>query len=120
VKDFDEARRRRAEQDREFTIGGERFVMRAGVRPEVLAPYEGLTADTSPTESLQIIDELVMAFVEPTDDAARRWVRLRERDDDPVTLQDLTELVQWLVEGQTGRPTVPPSPSTRSSEISGT
>lgn len=120
MKDFDEARRARAEQDREFTIGGERFVMRAGVRPEALTAYEQLQPGTGSAKTLSVIDELVMAFVEPEDDASGRWTRLRERDADPVTLQDLQQLVEWLVEGQTGRPTVPPSPSTPPPEKAGT
>jgi hypothetical protein len=120
VKNFDERRKQRAEADRLFQIGGETFVMRAGVRPEALTPYENLTPEAGASEALAVIDDLIVEFIEDNDDAHSRYRNLRERSDDPITMQDLQELTKWLVEQQTGRPTVPPSPSTASPATTGT
>lgn len=114
MKNFDDKRRIRLEADRQFTIGGETFTQKTGLRPEVLLPWENIGADTPASEVLATIDQLVHDFIEPADDAHARWDALRKRDDDPVTLQDLQELVEWLIEEQTGRPTSPPSASTPS------
>lgn len=114
MKDFDTKRKERSDRDRSFQIGGETFVRRTGLRPEVLLPWEKIGEDTPASEVLETIDLLVTDFIEPGDDAVARYQALRARDDDPVTLEDLQELVEWLVSEQTGRPTGLPSGSTPS------
>ena len=112
MKNFDDDRAARAAADRSFQIGGETFVMKVGVRPEVLADYEKLGSNDSAVESLKVIDTLILDFVETDGDAVDRYHAIRARDDDPITLRDMTDLVDWLVKEQTGRtPTLPPSPS---------
>jgi hypothetical protein len=121
TKNFDEARAARAAEDRSFTIGGESFVRKVGVRPEVLADYENVDAAGSATDTLVEIDKIVLEMVEDVDDGHSRYRALRARTDDPITLLDMTDLVQWLIEEQTGRrPTPPPSPSSRSRGGTGT
>ena len=114
MKNFDEKRKARMERDRTFQIGGETFVMRVGLRPEVLIPWEQLTEETSATEVLNILDSIVLDFLEPHEDAHQRYLDLRQRTEDPVTLTDLQELVEWLIAEQTGRPTGQQSGSTPS------
>lgn len=114
MKDFDTKRKERSDRDRSFKIGGETFVRRTGLRPEILLPWEKIGDDTPASEVLETIDLLVTDFIESGDDAVARYKALREREDDPVTLEDLQELVEWLVAEQTGRPTGPPSGSTPS------
>lgn len=112
TKNFDEARQARAEADRSFVIGGETFVRKVGVRPEVIAAYDAIDAEGSPSETLNSIDSVILDMVEDTDDAHKRYRALRERAEDPITLADLTDLVAWLIEEETGRtPTRQPSSS---------
>lgn len=120
MKDFDAKRKARMDRDRSFKIGGEEFTMRAGLRPEVLIPWEQLTEETSAAEVLQILDSIVLDFLEPYGDSHDRYRALRERVEEPITLQDLQELVEWLIAEQTGRPTGQPSSSTPSAVPPGT
>ena len=120
MKDFDQKRKERASRDRSFTLGGETFTMRIGLRPEVLVPWEQLDETTAAGEVLQILDTIVLDFLEPYDNQHDRWRTLRERTEDPVTLQDLQELVEWLIAEQTNRPTGQPSGSTPSAVPPGT
>jgi hypothetical protein len=105
MRDFDEARKRRQDKDRSFKIGGETFVMKPGVRPEALADYEKIGPDSTPTETLAIIDGIVLSMIDGADGGHDRYVKVRESEDDPVTLGDMQELVEWLMEEQTARPT---------------
>ena len=111
MKDFDHKRKERAARDRTFVIGGESLVMRKGIRPEAMLPWEGITAESNPSEVLQTLDQIVCDFIEPADGARERYMQLRAREEDPLTLADLEELVEWLIAEQTGRPTGPPSVS---------
>lgn len=111
MKNFDEARSARKNADRSFQISGETFVMRSGVRPEVLVPYETMSTDMAAGDALQVIDDLVLTLIEKDDDAEARYLAIRTNDDDPVTLADLQDLVKWMVETQADRPTSPPSHS---------
>jgi len=118
MKDFDIARDERSAQDRDFRIGGESFRMKSAVRPEAMIGYEGLTGETSALDALRVVDDMVISFLEGAD-AEARYRKLRERDEDPVSMDDLNALVEWLVTEQTGRPTQVPSPSSGGHESTG-
>ncbi len=118
MQDFDVKRAERSAADREFKLGGEVFVRRTGIRPERMTAYEDLTPKASSIDALKVIDDLILSFLEP--DGHDRYRALRERDDDPVTVSDLNDLVRWLISETTGRPTQRLSPSTPGSEPSGT
>jgi hypothetical protein len=109
MKNFDEKRHLRRSltvDDRSFTLGGEIFVAKASMRPEALTDYDRIDETTSLTETLQIVDGVILKFLEKNpDNAPARYRKIRENEDDPVTVEDLLDLVQWLVEVQTGRPT---------------
>lgn len=123
MKNFDQQRAARAQtaDDRTFLIGGEQFICRAGIRPEVLTPYEDLDGSQSASETLVIIDEMVVSCIESYDDAEGRYRRLRAREDDPVTLDDLTEIAKWLLETVTGKsPTKSPADSSQRRGETGT
>lgn len=122
MKDFDTARQERAQADRGFLIGGEQFIRRASVRPEATKPWEDVDLTTSHDATLAAIDETVTNMIEPgaKGEAHKRWAKLREREDDAISLGDLLDLVQWLVQEQAARPTVPPSNSSDEPEDSGT
>ena len=118
--DFDIARRERAEEDREFTLGGETFVRKPAVRPEVMIAYEDMTVEHSAAESLKVIDTLILAFLEDVDDAHDRYRALRARDDDAVNVRDLNEVIRWLIMESTKRPTSALSLSTGGRAENGT
>lgn len=105
MKDFDARRRERAERDRGFTLGGETFVMKPGVRPEVLAAYESIDVDASPEAKLATMDGMILDFLDTSDGAADRYAAVRKIEDNPVTLQDIQQVIEWMIEVQTGRPT---------------
>lgn len=121
-RNFDEERAARAAQDREFIIGGETFHGRASVKPEALSAYDRLADSASVTDTLAVVDELILAMIEDEEDNAghMRYVALRARNDDPLTIEDLMEITKYLVEAQTGRPTGQPGDSSAGPGTTGT
>lgn len=113
MKNFDSSRkaRQKTEEERTFALGGHTFVAKKGVHPSALAAYDGIGDDTGVGETLEIVDDLILAMVEDRDGAHGRYLDLRADQDDPLTIEDLLELVKWLVEIQTGRPTGQPGDS---------
>lgn len=124
MKDFDREREKKIEAmgDRSFKIGGETFIRRPGIRPEVMAQYEGIDTNTTADEVIKIMDDLLLTCIEPEDDAHARWHAIRAVDAGTavVSLDDMTDLVRWLMGEFTGRPTQPPSRSSGSPENDGT
>lgn len=115
MKNFDEQRRKRLEQDRGFTIGGETFIRRPSVRPEAVSPWEAVASNPamSNTDILAAIDETIINLIEPGEkgEAHKRWHKLREREEDALNLGDMIDVITWLVEEQAQRPTQPSSDS---------
>ncbi len=107
MQSFDQA------ADLEFEIGGERFLMRQ-VRPEVLAAWEDEQVPEKALDALAETDRRIKLFLDQTNGANDRWDTLRAREENPVTMGQLNALLIWMVEVQSGRPTVPPSPSAAS------
>ena len=118
--DFDPERQNRTGK---FKIGGEVFEYQLGIRPEVLAESDritgAITKETETLEVLRIIDFTVEQFL-ATDEDREHWKALREREKDPVTFPDLTNLLNWLTEEQTGRPPTSPEPSSPGLSENGT
>jgi hypothetical protein len=97
-------------EDLEFIVAGETFKMKY-VRPEVLAAWEDEeVADKSET-ALRQMDERIKLFLDNSNGAIERWDTLRAREDNPVSMGQINDLLLWMVEVQSGRPTTPPSPS---------
>lgn len=176
MRDFDVARKERREQDRSFVIGGERFVFKADVAPEVILDWmefaasanreatavasfqaalaaaraknaEALGAghtlpfpdshiaeleerlavarasleEKSHTERewLELLDATITEIIEPGYHPA--WQKVRDpHAEHPLSLGDLNELAEWLIEEVVARPTKPQSVSSPSGETSGT
>lgn len=123
MKDFDATRktRRRSEEERTFQLAGEVFVLKPAVHPEALETYDSITEETGIGETMRIVDELILSMIESGDDSEARYRMIRANTDDPVTIEDLQDLVQWMVEVQTARPTGQPgvsSPGQSSTETS--
>jgi hypothetical protein len=119
VKNFDDHRKKRAEAtraEREFLLGGEPFTARASVRPEAFMRWDSMDMENTPAaEILAVADETILSLIEKKDDAHARYRALREREEDAVNLEDLTDLIQWLVEVQSGGRPTEPSPASSSS-----
>jgi hypothetical protein len=105
VKNFDEM----LSQDRDFTVAGETFQWR-NVRPEVLTSFEQSDdKDADADAAWRLMDDQILLFLHKNDHD--RWRELRAREENPVTIAQLNAILLWLMEEQTGRPTVPSSPS---------
>jgi len=105
VKDFDELKA----SDRDFKVSGETFHWR-DVRPEVLTSFEpSENGDGDANAAWRLMDDQILLFIVP--DEHDKWRELRARDDEPVTIGQMSAMIQWLMEQQTGRPTEAPSPS---------
>lgn len=114
MRDFDQERRIREETDRRIKIGGKEFTYKASVAPEVVLAWN--SAATGETEGLtearwlELFDETILAMLDPGQEAA--WAEIRDRNSaHPINLADLRDVLQFLMEQATGRPTTPPSDS---------
>lgn len=126
MRNFDDHRAKRLNKSqRTFQIGGEQFVAKASVRPEALAEWDDLDPQTANTaEIMRVSDNTICALIEPGEllddgnggeigEAHKRFKALRLREDDALNLADVTGLLKWLIEVQSGgRPTEQPSGST--------
>lgn len=122
MKDFDVARakRKRSEEERTFKIAGETFVLKNGVRPEALAGFDEINENSPIADSMGAWDTLFLEMVEDSDDAHERYRQIRSDSVDPLTIEDLEDMVGWMMEQVTGRPTGSPSGSTAGREETGT
>lgn len=122
MKDFDQERQARVNRERTFRIGGEEFTYRPAVSPEALLPYNtAITGDSRPSEAewIELYDETIRALLDPGQE--EKWATVRNPDvENPISIQDLSGLLQWLLEEQVGRPTGQPSDSSTSSDGNGT
>lgn len=121
MKSFDERRAERAEKERGFIIGGEKFVRRVGVRPEDIIAFNQATGGESvPTEEewIAIYDETVLACIEPGQEEL--WAKVRAERENPLTVHDLLGLISWLMAEVTGRPTGASTDSSAGRDSTGT
>jgi len=115
-KDFDaEVRAERFERDNTFVIGGETFGYFVSLRPErfqeIIAEYAKTTIETAGEEMTRIVDETIKGFIVSAEDR-ERWGEVRARDDEQaISSRDMREVLLYLIQEQTGRPTEAPSPS---------
>jgi hypothetical protein len=115
-KDFDTV----LPQDRSFTVRGETFQF-IDVRPEVIQAWADETNGKSDESVWQYQDKQILAFLRAED--RDRYVTLRTREEDPITIAQQNALLTWLWEEATGRPTeqvsVSPSGPGKSARTSG-
>lgn len=100
----------RVESDRTFKLGGRTFTRKAGVKPEAMTEYEDMPLDVTAAEAVAVMDRTLLHFLVPGDHAKYREMRDEEAENE-VTVDDLADLVRWLIAESTGRPTKQPSPS---------
>lgn len=106
ARDFDEMKL----DDMTFVVAGETFTM-VYVRPEVLVQWEDEEDGEAETAQRAVdrIDDRIVSFLDADDRA--RWAALRQREDNPVAFVQMREIVRWMVETQSHRPTETPSAS---------
>lgn len=115
MKDFDTGRKeRRALRlermgDRQFKLGGETFTYRDSVSYTVLEKIAA-SADDDGADLIRVLERAVIELLE--DGQEERVLAVLHSTTDPFTFEDLNELVSWLTEVQSGRPTLASSPST--------
>ncbi len=104
AKNFDEL----LPQDRTFTIRGETFTFR-DVPPEVIQNWAEETNGKDDLTVWQQQDKQILVFLSDTD--KERWLELRKRQEDPITIAQQNAVLTWLFEEATGnRPTEAASP----------
>lgn len=105
-RDFDEL----LAKDRTFIVRGETFSF-VDASPEILTSFDAsMNGDDQDENAVwKLMDAQIMLFLRDSD--RERWQKLRAREEEPVTIAQLTEILTWLMEQQTGRPTEAPSPS---------
>lgn len=118
-----------------FFLNGEKFDCRKALTPKKLqaamrsfksikAEFEtittaGLDEDNTPDLLAKIADVLVH-FLKAESFERLQLVLNEDEPDEPVDVQQLMEILQWVLEKITGRPTTPSSESTSSSPSDGT
>ncbi|MDF2751660.1 MAG: hypothetical protein K0S82_42 [Gaiellaceae bacterium] len=133
-KNFDEeVRAERLTRDNTFVIGGEEFAFRLDFTPEqfseLTADYAAMQIETmKPGEATTIVDETIKGFLYD-DENRERWDALRARaggeegvenaEDLAVTAYDMRQVILFLIQEQTGRPTEAPSRSGNGRESTG-
>lgn len=109
MRNFDEARQERLAQERSFTIGGQTFEYRASVAPEAYLEWSKMVGgeygdDLTEEKSIEIFDSTIVAFLKPGQD--EKWKAVRSPDAEiPLTLGDMKDVVRFLFEENSGRPT---------------
>jgi hypothetical protein len=100
------------EQDLAFEVCGEMFKMRI-VRPEVLAKLQDNDVPETNMKALEVLDAQIEAFLDNTNGQIERYREMRKREDNTPSQGQLQDILLWMIEVQTARPTSQPSPSGR-------
>lgn len=124
TKNFDEGRQERLARQRSFTIGGETFTYKASVAPEVYLDWSKMVGgeygdELTEVKSIEIFDATIVGFLEPGQE--EKWQKVRAIDAEfPLTLADMKDVVRYLFEENSGRPTGPSSDSSGGSRTAQT
>lgn len=120
MKDFDQDwQERKSVEARTFRFCGETFVMKKAVKPETLAIRDDIDENAPVSTAMAALDDLFLSMVEPDGDAEARYRAVRELPDG-LGIADMNEIIDYLVEKQTGRPPTQPSASSPSPGRTGT
>lgn len=109
-KDFDVERTVNGAKPKRFSVGGQKFQVRPYVSAEVLGEF-GRREVANFDDTLQAYDKLVKECLEP--DNGKAWDKVRQEADPPLTIGAIEQIVFWLIEQVSGRPTEAPSSSRR-------
>ena len=96
-------------------MGGESFVIKVAIRPELFDQMQDAPQDASIADTYKMIDGQFLSMIEDGDgEAGERYRALRAKEDG-LGVRDLKDVLDWIVEEATGRPPTsqPDSPPTR-------
>lgn len=110
VKDFDVERSANGKPAETFVVGGERFTIRQFVSAEVLADF-GRREVKNFGDTMEAYDQFVKQCIEPGD--AEKWDKVRKEADPPLTVGAVEQILWWVMDLVTGRPTEASSSSGR-------
>ena len=99
-------------EDLSFEVCGEMFKMRL-VKPEVLATLQDNDVPETNMKALEVLDDQIEAFLDNANGQVERWKAMRKREDNTPSQGQLQDILLWMIEVQTARPTNQPSPSGR-------
>lgn len=123
MKNFDqEWEGRRSVESRTFQIGGEKFVLKVAVRPELFDEMEDVADDADITKTFGIIDDQFLSMIEDGEEgeeAEQRYRALRAQPE-AIGVRDIREVIDWMVEQHTGRPPTSQPDSQRTRARTGT
>lgn len=109
MKDFDAERHERAANTdgRTFKIGGETLVARGAVSPDVWIDYFDKRRENAAVMSnrdyTEFLDDHIRSVLDP--ESVHLWERVRKDADPPISLGDIDQVVDFLWELQSSRPT---------------
>lgn len=111
MKNFDEERQPvRPVEERQFVLRGVTLTVRPRLRPEAMATLEDAGDHVSSLTVLAEVDKGMRMLLVPEDHD--KWEAIRQNDDDPVSLDEMMAVTAWVIEVESGRPTMAPSAST--------
>ena len=64
-------------------------------------------------KALEVMDAQIEAFLDNSNGQIERYREMRKRDDNTPSQGQLQDILLWMIEVQTARPTSQPSPSGR-------
>lgn len=99
----------------DFTADGETYECFPKVAPEVLQDMLRISRSGKLTEDLAALDEL-FELVMPTESADRIKPRFRRTHENPLDLGQMLDILHWLIEEYSVRPTTPSVNSSTSSQ----
>lgn len=102
ARDFDVERTANGQPQPTFVVGGETFTVRQFVPAEVLAEF-GRREVKNFGDTLDAYDKLVKACIEESD--GKKWDKVRKSAEPPLTLGTVEQVLWWLVDAASGRPT---------------
>ena len=114
MKDFDALRSEREQRDRSFRIAGRDFRFRPAIPAQTYSLYLELMDKMSegrwPEASFETLNATMVDLLELDDREAWADV-LAASNGNPISFEDIADIIDYCVSVQTGRPTAPRSPS---------
>jgi len=110
ARDFDVERTANGQPQTTFKVGGEEFTVRRFVNADVLADF-GKRSIANFGETMDAYDAFVKACVEEGD--AEKWDKIRKEADPPLTVNAVEQVLWFIMDAATGRPTEASSSSRR-------
>lgn len=110
TKDFDAERNSNGQPEQTFVLGGETFTVRRFVHADVLATF-GRRDVQNFGDTLDAYDGFVKACLAEGD--AEKWDKVRREADPPLTVGTVEQVLWWIMDQATGRPTEASSSSRR-------